>query len=212
MPESLKMIMRKEIEEQSNQIKKTMSTLGATINKKVDLAQNLSKTIASLKRDLQKANRQGKKKLKETDDEVDKSKKAMTSTEKRELVDKLRKDLIKEWGDCLVNKPISINVDDRRYEQSEHRASSKKGSAHMHVFVHNNSSNKRINVGVVKKYFDQQTVVCDVDVQTIHHARKWVTSRKRSGDATDPGTIRNPGGMIQSRHKETEDIAQELST
>ena len=40
-----------------------------------------------------------------------------------------------------------------------------------------------------------------MDVQTIHHARKM------SGNATDPGTIRNPGGMIQSRDKETEDIA-----
>ena len=78
----------------------------------------------------------------------------MTSTEKRELIDKFHKDLIKEWGDCLVDKPISINVDDRRYEQSEHRASSMKGSAHIHiVFVHNNSRNKRINVGAVKKYF-----------------------------------------------------------
>ena len=31
----------------------------------VDLAQNLSKTIVSFKRDLQEGNRQGKKKLKE---------------------------------------------------------------------------------------------------------------------------------------------------
>ena len=75
----------------------------------------------------------------------------MSPKEKKEIIENLRMTLIKDWGDCLVDK------DDWRYEQSKNRALSKKGSAHIHiVFVHNSSSNNKINTGLVKRYWNTE--------------------------------------------------------
>lgn len=94
-------------------------------------------------------------------------------------MEQLKNQLIKEWGDCLVDRPISLTPDDRRFVQSEYRSTFKKGSAHLHiVFVHNSPSNKKVNAGLVNNFFDEKTLVYDVDVQTIHYARKWVHPKK----------------------------------
>ena len=37
-----------------------------------------------------------------------------------------------------------------------------------------------------------------------------MSSKKRSGDNTDPGIVRDPGGIIQSRDKEKEDISSRV--
>ena len=63
MPESIKTLMKTELEAQSEKIKKTTKTLGGAVDSQVDLAQNQSKAIAKLKRDIQQINRGKKRKL-----------------------------------------------------------------------------------------------------------------------------------------------------
>ena len=45
----------------------------------------------------------------------------MSPKEKKEIIENLRTTLIRDWGHCLVDKVVSVDKDDWRYEESEHR-------------------------------------------------------------------------------------------
>ena len=61
MPESVKTVLYQQLEEQEMKVKQMMKSIGSIVNKEVDLAQNLSKTLRELKKVMQTSNRSGKK-------------------------------------------------------------------------------------------------------------------------------------------------------
>ena len=61
MPESVRTILYQQIKEQEMKVKQIMNSIGSTINKEVNLAQNLSKTLRDFCKEMQKVNRSGKK-------------------------------------------------------------------------------------------------------------------------------------------------------
>ena len=62
MPESVSTIFYQQIKEEEMKVKQIMNSTGSTINKEVNLAQNLSKTLKDFRKEMQKVNRSGKKK------------------------------------------------------------------------------------------------------------------------------------------------------
>ena len=62
MPESVITILHQQIKEQEMKVNQIMNSTGGIINKEVNLAQNLSKTLRDFRKEMQKVNRSGKKK------------------------------------------------------------------------------------------------------------------------------------------------------